>query len=203
MTLKKKVALIVDEWGGWYDTDTSGNGQLYQQNTIRDAILAGITLNIFNNHADRVRMANLAQTVNVLQAVILTKEEKIILTPTYHVMNMYKVHQDALLIPSIIQNNTDYQGIPAISVSASKSKNGSTNISLVNLDLFKSLEVIIEIDNISMLSAQILSSDKVQDHNTFDNPDNIQPQEFTDFKIKNDKITVSIPPISVIVFEGK
>lgn len=200
---EKKVALIVDEWGGWYDTDTSGNGQLYQQNTIRDAILAGITLNIFNNHADRVRMANLAQTVNVLQAVILTKEEKIILTPTYHVMNMYKVHQDALLIPSIIQNNTDYQGIPAISVSASKSKNGSTNISLVNLDLFKSLEVIIEIDDISMLSAQILSSDKVQDHNTFDNPDNIQPQEFTDFKIKNDKITVSIPPISVIVFEGK
>ncbi|MEJ2628173.1 MAG: alpha-L-arabinofuranosidase C-terminal domain-containing protein, partial [bacterium] len=99
---EKRVALIVDEWGGWYETDPEGKGALYQQNTIRDAMIAGLTLNIFNNHADRVRMANLAQMVNVLQAVILTKGEKMILTPTYHVMEMYKVHQDAMLVPTEI-----------------------------------------------------------------------------------------------------
>src|SRR5690606_36602093 len=86
----KKIALIVDEWGGCYDVEPGTNpGFLYQQNTMRDAMIAGVTLNVFNNHADRVRMANLAQTINVLQAVILTNEEKMILTPTYHVMEMY------------------------------------------------------------------------------------------------------------------
>ena len=89
---QKKVALVVDEWGGWYDVEPGTNpGFLYQQNTMRDAMIAGATLNIFNNHADRVRMANLAQAVNVLQAVILTNNEKMILTPTYHVLEMYSV----------------------------------------------------------------------------------------------------------------
>jgi len=96
--------------GGWYETDPEGNGQLYQQNTMRDAMIAGLTLNIFNNHADRVRMANLAQMVNVLQSVILTNEEKIILTPTYHVMEMYKVHQDALLVPVQVISNDFIMG---------------------------------------------------------------------------------------------
>ena len=95
----KRIALVVDEWGGWYDVEPGTNpGFLYQQNTIRDAMLAGVTLNIFNNHADRVRMANLAQAVNVLQSVVLTNKEKMILTPTYHVMEMYNVHQDATFL---------------------------------------------------------------------------------------------------------
>src|SRR5205807_2558198 len=97
---QKKVALVVDEWGGWYDVEPGTNpGFLFQQNTMRDAMIAGVTLNIFNNHCDRVRMANLAQMVNVLQAVILTSGEKILLTPTYHVMEMYNVHQDAKMVP--------------------------------------------------------------------------------------------------------
>ncbi len=96
----KKVGLVVDEWGGWYEVEKGTNPAfLYQQNSMRDAMIAGLTLNIFNNHCDRVRMANLAQTVNVLQSVVLTKEEKLVLTPTYHVMEMYNVHQDALLLP--------------------------------------------------------------------------------------------------------
>ena len=96
----KKVALIVDEWGGWYDPEPgTKESSLYQQNTMRDAMIAGLTLNILNNHCDRVRMANIAQCVNVLQAVILTDEEKMLLTPTYHVMEMYNVHQNALLLP--------------------------------------------------------------------------------------------------------
>src|SRR3954465_8068312 len=121
---KKKVALIVDEWGGWYDVEPGTNpGFLYQQNTMRDAMIAGATLNIFHNHSDRVRMANLAQTINVLQAVLLTNEEKMVLTPTYHVMEMYNVHQDAKMIPLTITCN-DYvlgnEKLPAISASASK-----------------------------------------------------------------------------------
>src|SRR6185369_5900867 len=121
---KQKIALVVDEWGGWYDVENGTNpGFLYQQNTIRDAMIAGVTLNIFNNHADRVRVANLAQCVNVLQAVILTNKEKLILTPTYHVMEMYNVHQNATLLPLTVAGN-DYifegQKLPAVSASASK-----------------------------------------------------------------------------------
>jgi alpha-N-arabinofuranosidase len=120
---KKKTALVVDEWGGWYEVEPGTNpGFLYQQNTIRDAMLAGITLNIFNNHCDRVRMANLAQTVNVLQAVILTKGTAIIKTPTYHVMEMYNIHQDATLLPIHIKSN-DYvfegEKLPAVSAGRS------------------------------------------------------------------------------------
>src|SRR5688572_19324846 len=135
---KKKVALVVDEWGGWYNVEPGTNpGFLFQQNTIRDAMIAGVTLNIFNNHAERVRMANLAQTINVLQAVILTNEEKMILTPTFHVMEMYNVHQDAKRIPLSLKTN-DYtlgkEKLPAVSASASIDKNGVTHISLVNID---------------------------------------------------------------------
>ena len=114
----------MDEWGGWYEVEPGTNpGFLYQQNTIRDAMIAGATLNIFNNHCERVRMANLAQTVNVLQAVILTNKEKMLLTPTYHVMEMYNVHQDATLLPIDVKSN-DYvvgtEKLPAVSVSASR-----------------------------------------------------------------------------------
>ena len=106
---QKKVALVVDEWGGWYDVEPGTNpGFLFQQNTMRDAMIAGVTLNIFNNHSDRVRMACLAQAVNVLQAVILTDQEKMILTPTYHVMEMYNVHQDAKLLPVNCTNKQLY-----------------------------------------------------------------------------------------------
>jgi alpha-N-arabinofuranosidase len=119
----KKIALVVDEWGGWYEVEPGTNpGFLYQQNTMRDAMIAGATLNIFNNHADRVRMANLAQAINVLQAVILTRDEKMILTPTYHVMEMYNVHQDATLVPVTVKSNDYVLGadkLPAVSVSAS------------------------------------------------------------------------------------
>jgi alpha-N-arabinofuranosidase len=129
-----KTALVVDEWGGWYDVETGTNPSfLFQQNTMRDAVLAGVTLNIFNNHCDRVRMANLAQIVNVLQSVILTNKQKIILTPTYHVMEMYNVHQDAVLIPVTLQNVFYIEGtdsLPAMSVSASRNHLGVLHISI-------------------------------------------------------------------------
>ena len=150
---EKKVALVVDEWGGWYDTDPdAGGAALYQQNTMRDAMIAGLTLNILNNHCDRVRMANLAQCVNVLQAVILTKEEKMLLTPTYHVMEMYNVHQHALMLPLTVScNNYSFgeKSIKAVSVSASKDSSGAVHISLVNLDAHQEQELTIDLGNLT------------------------------------------------------
>src|SRR6185369_1522998 len=147
---KQKIALVVDEWGGWYDVENGTNpGFLYQQNTIRDAMIAGVTLNIFNNHADRVRVANLAQCVNVLQAVILTNKEKMILTPTYHVMEMYNVHQDATMIPVSLNSPyyvLDTDSLPAVSVAASKDKNGDTHISLVNIHPAQEQQVTLNIN---------------------------------------------------------
>lgn len=203
---EKRVALIVDEWGGWYDTDPEGNGQLYQQNTIRDAMIAGLTLNIFNNHADRVRMANLAQIVNVLQAVILTKEEKMILTPTYHVMEMYKVHQDALLVRVQVISNDFVMGgdrIQAISVSASKDQSGKLHISLTNIDNAKSQDVDIALKGFDakQVTGRILTSSKVQDHNTFENPMTVAPKAFKNAYLSNGNIKVNMPPNSVIVLE--
>ncbi len=201
----KKVALVVDEWGGWYEVEKGTNpGFLYQQNTIRDAMIAGITLNIFNNHCDRVRMANLAQIVNVLQSVILTDKEKLILTPTYHVMEMYNVHQDATLIPTQVKSN-DYifgnEKLPAVSLAASKDKNGVTHISLVNIDAGKTQDISIALNGAkySTVTGRILTSKKLQDYNSFDNPEKITPVNFTGAVLVTDALQIKLPPFSVVV----
>ncbi|UOB16492.1 alpha-N-arabinofuranosidase [Abyssalbus ytuae] len=206
---QNKIALIVDEWGGWYNVEEGTNpGFLYQQNTMRDAMIAGVTLNIFNNHSRRVKMANLAQTVNVLQAVILTEDEKMLRTPTYHVMKMYTVHHDARLLPVEIKSPEyvyDNEKLPAISVSASKDKEGAVHISLVNIDAEKSNTITVNLDNIPVKKAEgsILKSPNLQDHNTFDNPDKIMPVKFKDFKLKKEYVEVTLPPFSVVVLELK
>lgn len=203
----KRVALVVDEWGGWYNVQPGTNPAfLFQQNTMRDAVLAGATLNIFNNHADRVRMANLAQTVNVLQAVILTDEEKMILTPTYHVMKMYTVHQDAKLLPITLKCN-DYtfngEKLPAISASASTDSLGRTHISLVNIDARNAQDVAITFfgADYKKVTGTILHSAKLQDHNTFDDPNRVKPAVFNGARLRGDELTVSLPPFSVVVLE--
>ena len=206
---KKKVALVVDEWGGWYDVEPSTNpGFLYQQNTMRDAMIAGATLNIFNNHSARVRMANLAQTINVLQAVILTSGENMILTPTYHVMEMYNVHQDATYLPVTLQSSDYTMGnekLPAVSVSASMDKAGLVHISLVNIDPGKAQEVNIDLSqyHLTTVSGRILSSPRIQDHNTFENPTKIKPAAFIAALLQADKLSVKLPPSSVVVLELK
>jgi alpha-N-arabinofuranosidase len=206
---EKKIALVVDEWGGWYEVEPGTNpGFLYQQNTIRDAMIAGVTLNVFNNHAERVRMANLAQTVNVLQAVILTEKEKMILTPTYHVLEMYKVHQDATLIPLSI-NTQEYvlgdQKLPALSASASIDKNGVTHITLVNIDAQKSHELNINIQDqvYKTINGRIVNSAKLNDYNSFQNPDLIKPAVFKDAKLKGNQIQLVLPAHSVVVLALK
>ncbi|HMU08416.1 MAG TPA: alpha-L-arabinofuranosidase C-terminal domain-containing protein [Ferruginibacter sp.] len=206
---KKKVALVVDEWGGWYEVEPGTNGAfLYQQNSMRDAMIAGLTLNIFNNHCDRVRMANLAQCVNVLQAVILTNKEKMILTPTYHVMEMYNVHQDALMLPLTITSN-EYsfaeKKLKAVSASASKDKNGIVHISLVNIDAATEQEVSIDLGSLPArtVTGRILRSGKLQDHNSFDEPAKVAPASFTNTVLTGSNLTVKVPPFSVLVLALK
>jgi len=205
----KKVALIVDEWGGWYDVEPGTNGAfLYQQNTMRDAMIAGLTLNIFNNHCERVRMANIAQCINVLQAVILTNEEKIVLTPTYHVMEMYNVHQDALMLPVEITTNDYVLGdnkLKAVSVSASKDKAGLVHISLTNIDGNKAQDVSIDLGGLAVKSVtgRILRSDRLQDYNSFDNPEKVKPAVFNGAAISGSTLTLKMPAFSVIVLELK
>jgi alpha-N-arabinofuranosidase len=202
---RKRIALVVDEWGGWYDVEPGTNpGFLYQQNTMRDAMIAGVTLNIFNNHCDRVRMANLAQTINVLQAVILTDEEKMLLTPTYHVMKMYNAHQDALLLPVSVESE-DYmlgeEKLPAFSVSASRDNDGVVHISLVNIDGKNARTVSVDMRGMtfSSVEGQILMSGRIQDHNTFEDPDKIKPAPFEQFKQVGNRVEATLPPFSVVV----
>lgn len=206
---RKSVALVVDEWGGWYEVHKGTNpGFLYQQNTMRDAMIAGATLNIFNNHSDRVRIANLAQAINVLQAVILTSKEKIILTPTYHVMEMYNVHQDATLLPLTVKTSDYVLGnrkLPAVSVSASKDSLGLTHISLTNIDAHKEQQIAIDATglNFKSVTGRILASQKLQDMNTFENPEKIKPAVFNGASLKGNTLSVKMPPFSVVVLELK
>lgn len=201
----KRVALIVDEWGTWYDVEPGTNpGFLYQQNTLRDALVAGINLNIFNNHCDRVRMANIAQTVNVLQAVILTEGDKTILTPTYHVFEMYKVHQDATLLPVDV-DCPDYKSgedaIPQISVSASKDDNGTIHITLCNLHPNEDVSINCELRGCTArnVSGRILTADKINEHNTFDEPERVKPTSFNSYNITGQGLDIKMPSKSVIV----
>ena len=206
---KKKIALVVDEWGGWYDVEPGTNPSfLFQQNTLRDAVLAGVTLNIFNRHCDRVRVANLAQTVNVLQAVILTNEEKILLTPTYHVMEMYNVHQEATALPLEVKSNAYSLGkekLQAVSASASRDQNGVIHISLVNIDAKQVQDVVIDIRGakFNAVTGRILTSGKLQDHNTFEKPDAVRPDAFKDAYLTSNTMKVKLPPFSVVVLELK
>ncbi len=203
----KRIGLIVDEWGNWFDVEPGTNpGFLYQQNSLRDALTAGMTLNIFNNHADRVKMANIAQTVNVLQAIILTNESGIVLTPTYHVFDLYRPHMDALLLPTYVKGpdyeyNGDYQR--ALSISASKGKDGEINITIVNLDPSSDVSAdfnIVGIDENSV-SGKYISSEKFNDYNSFENPEVVKIKELKDLKISKDRLNVILPAMSVVLLQ--
>lgn len=201
----KRIALAVDEWGCWFDVEPGTNpGFLYQQNTMRDALVAGLSLNIFNKHSDRVRMANIAQLVNVLQAVILTEGEKMILTPTYHVFKMYACHQDATLVDSFVE--TKEIGVEDIKVqnlteSVSIDEAGKLHITIANLSLTDSYEVSSEILGMkaSKVTAEVLT-DKVAAHNTFDQPNNVYTTDFNDYKVTEEGIQFVIPACSVLHF---
>jgi alpha-N-arabinofuranosidase len=203
----KRIALVVDEWGTWYEVEPGTNpGFLYQQNTMRDAIAAACNLNTFNNHCDRVRMANIAQVVNVLQAMILTKGDKMILTPTYWVFDLYKVHQDAMMIPvKVSSSDYVYKGdkLPAVNCSASIDSSGKMHISLCNIDPDKTEDVELSLESLktNKISGTILTAEKMNAHNTFDNPDEVKPSAFSDFNLAGNNLKVNMPPMSVVVLE--
>jgi len=206
---KKRVGLIVDEWGTWYDVEPGTNpGFLFQQNTLRDALVAGINLNIFNNHADRVKGANIAQLVNVLQSVIITDGEKMFLTPTYYVFEMYKVHQHAALIP-VSFTSPDYKfedkTIPAVTASASKDKAGYIHITFTNADPLREIEINIEIrgSQPGEVTGAVLTGKELSVHNTFDYPEAIKTVPFNGTKLNKNLLSVRLPASSVVVLELK
>ena len=204
---EKKIGMVIDEWGTWYDVEPDTNpGFLYQQNTMRDALVAGINLNLFHKNCDRVKMANIAQMVNVLQAVILTDGDRMVKTPTWHVFHLYKVHQDAELVESYVETKQvgveEGVQIPDLSESASVGKDGKLYITLTNASLEEAgeVEAVLAETPVKSVQAQILTG-AMKAHNTFDAPDEVHTASFTQFVIKENKIEFTIPACSVLQLE--
>jgi len=205
----KTKGLIVDEWGNWFQVEPGTNpGFLYQQNSLRDAITAAIHLNIFNQHADRVKVANLAQIVNVLQSVILTKDDKMVLTPTYHVFRMFRVHQEAQLLKTDLKcEDYTFNGkkIPAISASASIDKTGRIHLSFANLNPNKEIVITCPIvgSSLNSVTGEVLTAREINAFNSFETPEVVKPTTFNGYKLKDNILTVTMPAKSVIVLEIK
>jgi alpha-N-arabinofuranosidase len=205
----KKVGLIVDEWGTWYAVEPGTNpGFLYQQNSLRDALVAALHFDIFHRHCDRVQMANIAQTVNVLQAMVLTEEggDRMVLTPTYHVFEMYKVHQDATLLPLNLESEDYAYGdttMPAISATASRDSAGNIHISLSNVDPHTDHTVTCTLRGIhaDRIAGRILTADKMDAHNTFDEPELVQPITFDGATLDDGQVTVHLPAKSIVTLK--
>jgi alpha-L-arabinofuranosidase len=202
---EKKIGFDVDEWGTWYDVEKGTNpGFLFQRNTIRDAVVAALNFNIFHAHADRVRMTNIAQMVNVLQAMIITDNEKMLLTPTYHAFKMYVPFQGATSLPVALSNNTTYgsngQGVPGISASAAKAKDGKTYVALVNTNPHDATDVVLNVagQNVGAVRGQLLTADAMDAHNTFEHKEAVKPVPFS-ANASGGKLTIKVPAKSVLV----
>lgn len=212
---KKQIGLIIDEWGTWWDEEPGTiKGHLYQQNSMRDAFVAALTLNVFHRHCDRVRMANIAQVVNVLQSMILTDTKgtgHMVLTPTYHVFEMYKSFMGATYLPIDLACDSmqvrgdshakDGRKIPLISASAAKQADGTIVMSLANVSLDKAQTIELTLDGVEAksVSGRILACKSIADYNDFDNPDMIAPTEYKGAKLKKGKLTMEIPAKSIVV----
>ncbi|MDR0670059.1 MAG: alpha-N-arabinofuranosidase [Treponema sp.] len=205
----RKVALVVDEWGMWYDVEPGTNpGFLYQQNSLRDALAAGIHFNVFNNYAERVRMANISQTINVLQSVILTEGPRMVLTPTYHAFDMYKVHHDAVKLPVYVESEMAGQGgtIPIISASASMDDENRIHLSVTNIDPTCEQELKVELRGVTLspsvaVSGKIITSERIQDHNTFEDGNKVSLGEFTSAALSGSVLRVVLPAKSLVTLE--
>ena len=196
---EKRVGLIVDEWGTWFEVEPGTNpGFLYQQNTMRDAMVAAVTLDIFNRHCDRVRMANIAQTVNVLQAIILTQDDKMVLTPTYHVFDLYQHHMDAKELACTVETQnlgTEQYSLPGVTASASE-KDGMLTVTLSNLDPEKPGEIRIALEDEAGETAGRILKGKMDEYNSFDRAP-LKPEAFGDYDVLGKEIHVRMPACSV------
>ena len=212
---KKQIGLLVDEWGTWWDEEPGTiAGHLYQQNSMRDAFVAALSLNVFHRHTDRIRMANIAQVVNVLQSMILTDTKgtgHMVLTPTYHVFNMYKDFQEATYLPMDVKTDSmdvrDNRRIPLLSSSAARKADGTIVVSLANVSLDKEQNVELSLEGIAAkpksVSGKILSCKAITDYNDFEHPDRVVPAEFKGAKLSKQTVTVKVPAKSIAVIRIK
>ena len=223
---QNNIGLLVDEWGTWWDEEPGTiSGHLYQQNALRDAFVAALSLNVFHKYTDRVKMANIAQVVNVLQSMILTDQEgtgHMVLTPTYHIFEMYTPFQEATYLPvdlesEVVQCSKEYfkekantndnttRPCPLLSASAAKTTDGSLVLAITNVSLDKDQTIDFNIEGFAAKTAtgRILTSKKADDFNDFNNPNVVAPKEFKDAKLKKGVLTVKVPAKSVIVLNIK
>jgi alpha-N-arabinofuranosidase len=201
---QKKIALVVDEWGAWYaKLPGSPEGFLAQQNSQRDAVLAALNLNIFARHADRVRMANIAQMVNVLQAMILTNKEKMVLTPTYHVFQMYVPFQDATFVPVGFDAGTYANAgvtLPRVDAIAARDAAGTVWLAVTNVDPNRPATITASVAGLTPRSAagQTLTAPRVDSVNTFDAPTTVVPKPIA-ARVQGGTVTLTVEPKSVTV----
>jgi alpha-N-arabinofuranosidase len=205
---ENKIGLIADEWGNWYDVESGTNPAfLYQQNTLRDAVTAALYLDIYNNHARRVKMANIAQTINVLQSMLLTQGDKLVKTPTFYVFKMYKVHQDATLLPiNVMCADYSFNGmaLPGVSASASKDNAGKIHVSLCNLNPSNQVKVNVELrgaDKLTKVKGEVITAPAMNDYNDFGKPEKVNIKAFSDYKLDKNILKVSLPAKSVVTLE--
>lgn len=201
----RRIGLIVDEWGTWWDEEPGTvRGHLYQQNTLRDAMVAAVTLNIFHKYVYRVKMANIAQMVNVLQSMILTRDDEMVLTPTYHVFRMYVPHQGAEELPLYFKTESvrDRYNEPVdlLTATASRAEDGTITLSMANVDLERPCRVTVALDDDRRydVSGELLTAENINDHNTFENPDCVHPVDFDGFEAARGSITVTVPAKSIV-----
>jgi alpha-N-arabinofuranosidase len=204
---EKKKWLVVDEWGTWYDPAPGSNpGFLVQQNSLRDAVVAGLNLNIFAHHADRVKMAAIAQMVNVLQAMLLTDGARMVKTPTYHVFDLYQPWMDATTLPVELKSpwyHNEEVAVPAVSVSAVRDKAGRVHMAFVNLDPKRAIPVSVALAGVAVngVSGRVLTGATMDAHNDFDRPDAVTPQPFTGASVQGGALSATLPAMSVVVLD--
>ncbi len=198
---QRQTALYVDEWGAWYQPEKGSTpGFLYQQNTLRDAQVAALSFNIFHRHTDRIKMANIAQMINVLQAVILTDKEKMILTPTYHVFDLYRPFMEATPFPATV-SSAEYRfgdvRLPLVDVSAARTRDGKIVLAIVNTDPHRAVTVRTSLPG-TAASGRILASDRMDAHNSFDAPNTLVPKPFSG-TVENGRLVFQMPAMGVAV----
>ena len=205
---KNNVTLLLDEWGTWWDVEPNTiPGHLFQQNSLRDAFVASLSLDIFHKYTRRLKMCNIAQVVNVLQSMILTDGPRMVLTPTYHVFRMYKVHQDATYLPVDIQCDTmqvrDNRTLPLVSATASKDRNGKIHLSISNIDTENARELTIRLNGAQTkgVTGEILTAAHINDYNSFDKPETVVPRPFKDARIRKGVLTLTMPAKSIVTLE--
>lgn len=205
----RRIGLFVDEWGSWYAPETGTNpAHLYQQNSLRDALLAASTLNIFHRHTARVRMANIAQAVNVLQAMLLTDGAAMTRTPTFYVFRMYKPFQGATPFPVSVNAPkivTPEGGFPAVSISAAKAADGSLIIAVANMALKAEQMLSLNLGSnvYRNVSGEVLTHSRMDAHNTPDQPEMIGPSTFKGARIEGKHLIADIPAKAVVVLKLK